>query len=75
MAAYTPYAEVKYVFLSATIPNAKEFAEWIVKTKRQTCHLVYTAGRAAEVQADCICIVYPRGVCHRGRRCKLNPGF
>ena len=25
-----------------------------------------------EVQADCICIVYP-GVCHRGQRCKERP--
>ena len=25
---------VKYVFLSATIPNAREFAEWIVKIKQ-----------------------------------------
>lgn len=25
---------VKYVFLSATIPNAREFCEWIVKIKR-----------------------------------------
>ena len=29
-------------------------------------------GGAEEVQADCICIVYP-GVCYRGRRrCKLT---
>ena len=25
--------EVKYCFLSATIPNSREFAEWIVKIK------------------------------------------
>ena len=30
---------------------------------------------AEEVQADCICIVYP-GVCYAGRRwCKLDPGL
>ena len=33
---------VKYVFLSATIPNAREFAEWIVKIKQQPCNVVYT---------------------------------
>ena len=33
---------VKYVFLSATIPNAREFCEWIVKIKRQPCSVVYT---------------------------------
>ncbi len=33
---------VRYAFLSATIPNAREFAEWIAKVKRQTCHIVYT---------------------------------
>ena len=33
---------VKYAFLSATIPNAREFAEWIVKIKQQPCNVVYT---------------------------------
>lgn len=34
--------KVKYVFLSATIPNAREFAEWICKIKQQPCSVVYT---------------------------------
>ena len=33
---------VKHVFLSATIPNAREFCEWIVKIKQQPCNVVYT---------------------------------
>ena len=33
---------VKYVFLSATIPNAKQFAEWICTIKKQPCSVVYT---------------------------------
>eukprot|EP00635_Sarcinochrysidales_sp_CCMP3193_P000153 CAMPEP_0118897770 /NCGR_PEP_ID=MMETSP1166-20130328/5026_1 /TAXON_ID=1104430 /ORGANISM="Chrysoreinhardia sp, Strain CCMP3193" /LENGTH=1047 /DNA_ID=CAMNT_0006836849 /DNA_START=81 /DNA_END=3224 /DNA_ORIENTATION=+ len=31
-----------YVFLSATIPNALQFAEWIAKIHRQPCHVVST---------------------------------
>jgi len=34
--------EVKYCFLSATIPNSREFAEWIVKIKNKPCSVVYT---------------------------------
>ena len=34
--------KVHYVFLSATIPNAKEFADWIAKLHSQPCHVVYT---------------------------------
>ena len=41
---------VKYVFLSATIPNAREFAEWIVKIKRQPCSVVYTDFRPTPLQ-------------------------
>ena len=40
----------KYVFLSATIPNAREFAEWIVKIKQQPCHVVYTDFRPTPLQ-------------------------
>jgi len=36
---------VRMVFLSATIPNAREFAEWISFTQRQTVHVVYTENR------------------------------
>jgi ATP-dependent RNA helicase DOB1 len=41
---------VRYVFLSATIPNAKEFAEWIVKTHDHPCHLVYTDYRPTPLE-------------------------
>ena len=36
---------VRYVFLSATIPNALEFAEWIAQLHKQPCHVVYTGYR------------------------------
>lgn len=42
--------KVHYVFLSATIPNAMQFAEWIVKTHNQPCHVVYTDYRPTPLQ-------------------------
>ena len=48
---------VKYVFLSATIPNAREFAEWIVKIKQQPCNVVYTDYRPTPLQH----YIYPTG--------------
>jgi len=36
---------IRFVFLSATIPNAKEFSEWVSKTHNQVCHVVYTEHR------------------------------
>ena len=33
---------VRYVFLSATIPNALQFAQWIAALHSQPCHVVYT---------------------------------
>ncbi|KAI0985107.1 hypothetical protein GJ496_004905 [Pomphorhynchus laevis] len=36
---------VHYVFLSATIPNARQFAEWIAFLHKQPCHVVYTEYR------------------------------
>jgi ATP-dependent RNA helicase DOB1 len=44
-----PHA-VRYAFLSATIPNAREFAEWIVKLHDQPCHLVYTDFRPTPLE-------------------------
>lgn len=41
---------VRYVFLSATIPNAMQFAEWICKTHDQPCHVVYTDFRPTPLQ-------------------------
>jgi ATP-dependent RNA helicase DOB1 len=42
--------KVRYVFLSATIPNAMQFAEWITKTHTQPCHVVYTDFRPTPLQ-------------------------
>ncbi|KAI8383997.1 rRNA-processing arch domain-containing protein [Blakeslea trispora] len=41
---------VRFVFLSATIPNAMEFAEWICKIHEQPCHIVYTDFRPTPLQ-------------------------
>lgn len=38
------------MFLSATIPNAKEFADWVAKTHRGPCHVVYTDYRPTPLQ-------------------------
>ena len=51
---------VRYAFLSATIPNAKEFAEWIVKLHEHPCHLVYTDFRPTPLEH----YIFPAG---RGR--------
>jgi ATP-dependent RNA helicase DOB1 len=40
----------RFAFLSATIPNAKEFAEWIAKTHQSPCHVVYTDYRPTPLQ-------------------------
>jgi ATP-dependent RNA helicase DOB1 len=42
--------KVRYVFLSATIPNAMQFAHWIVKMHHQPCHVVYTNYRPTPLQ-------------------------
>lgn len=42
--------KVRYVFLSATIPNAMQFAEWITKIHNQPCHVVYTDFRPTPLQ-------------------------
>lgn len=41
---------IRYVFLSATIPNSREFAEWICKIKNQPCHVVYTDYRPVPLE-------------------------
>ncbi|KAL6096723.1 mtrex [Pungitius sinensis] len=41
---------VHYVFLSATIPNARQFAEWITHLHKQPCHVVYTDYRPTPLQ-------------------------
>ncbi|KAJ5569905.1 uncharacterized protein N7459_009335 [Penicillium hispanicum] len=42
--------KVRYVFLSATIPNAMQFAEWVTKMHNQPCHVVYTNYRPTPLQ-------------------------
>ena len=49
--------QVKLVFLSATIPNAREFAEWVCSVKSQPCHVVYTEMRPVPLQH----YIYPAG--------------
>ncbi|KAH9991975.1 antiviral helicase [Russula compacta] len=41
---------VRYVFLSATIPNAMQFCEWICRSHEQPCHVVYTDFRPTPLQ-------------------------
>lgn len=41
---------VRYVFLSATIPNGTEFALWIAKLHKQPCSVVYTDFRPTPLQ-------------------------
>lgn len=41
---------IHYVFLSATIPNARQFAEWITYLHKQPCHVVYTDFRPTPLQ-------------------------
>ncbi|XP_010533964.1 PREDICTED: DExH-box ATP-dependent RNA helicase DExH9 [Tarenaya hassleriana] len=47
----------RFVFLSATVPNAKEFADWVAKVHRQPCHIVYTDYRPTPLQH----YVFPAG--------------
>ncbi|KAJ3352623.1 ATP-dependent RNA helicase mtr4 [Entophlyctis luteolus] len=42
--------KVHHVFLSATIPNALQFAQWITKVHKQPCHVVYTDYRPTPLQ-------------------------
>ncbi|XP_064625845.1 exosome RNA helicase MTR4-like [Lineus longissimus] len=48
---------VHYVFLSATIPNARQFAEWICYLHKHPCHVVYTEYRPTPLQH----YIYPAG--------------
>mmetsp|Transcript_2965 Transcript_2965/g.7353 ORF Transcript_2965/g.7353 Transcript_2965/m.7353 type:complete len:1011 (+) Transcript_2965:72-3104(+) len=41
---------IKLAFLSATIPNAKEFAQWISELKRLPCHVITTDLRPTPLQ-------------------------
>ncbi|KMQ86593.1 superkiller viralicidic activity 2-like 2 protein [Lasius niger] len=41
---------VHYVFLSATIPNARQFAEWVAHLHNQPCHVISTDYRPTPLQ-------------------------
>lgn len=49
--------KVRFVFLSATIPNAKEFAGWVSSIHKQPCHVVYTDYRPTPLQH----FLFPQG--------------
>eukprot|EP01135_Chromosphaera_perkinsii_P004186 Nk52_evm5s271 gene=Nk52_evmTU5s271 len=48
---------VRYVFLSATIPNARQFADWICRLHNQPCNVIYTDFRPTPLQH----YIYPSG--------------
>eukprot|EP00052_Salpingoeca_macrocollata_P028835 m.283314 g.283314 ORF g.283314 m.283314 type:complete len:1104 (+) comp22905_c9_seq1:498-3809(+) len=48
---------VHHVFLSATIPNALQFAQWICELHKQPCHVVYTDYRPTPLRH----YIYPAG--------------
>lgn len=39
-----------FVFLSATVPNAKEFVDWVEKAHKQQCHMVYPNCKSSPFQ-------------------------
>lgn len=47
--------KVRFVFLSATIPNALEFAAWVSKIHKHPCHVVYTDYRPTPLQHYVYC--------------------
>lgn len=50
-------SSVRFIFLSATIPNAMQFAEWIAKIHQQRCHVIQTSYRPTPLQN----YLYPSG--------------
>jgi ATP-dependent RNA helicase DOB1 len=48
---------VRFVFLSATIPNSQQFAQWIAKIHHQPCHVLYTNYRPVPLQH----YIFPQG--------------
>ncbi|CAD6195637.1 unnamed protein product [Caenorhabditis auriculariae] len=43
-------SNVRHAFLSATIPNARQFAQWVCWLHSQPCHVVYTDYRPTPLQ-------------------------
>ncbi|ORY03535.1 antiviral helicase [Basidiobolus meristosporus CBS 931.73] len=50
-------SHIRCVFLSATIPNAAEFIQWVCKIRQQPCHLIHIDYRPTPLQY----YVYPSG--------------
>ena len=42
--------QINLVFLSATIPNAREFAQWVAELKQAPCHVITTDYRPTPLQ-------------------------
>ncbi|KAL4426270.1 hypothetical protein ABPG77_009885, partial [Micractinium sp. CCAP 211/92] len=42
--------DVRFAFLSATIPNSREFADWVAKTHGSPCDVVYTDYRPTPLE-------------------------
>lgn len=49
--------KIRFVFLSATIPNSQEFVDWVAKIHKQPCNVVYTDYRPTPLQH----FVFPAG--------------
>lgn len=41
---------IRAVFLSATVPNARQFAEWVAFLHHQPCHVIYTDVRPTPLE-------------------------
>lgn len=54
----------RFAFLSATIPNAREFAQWIAKTHGSSCHVTYTDYRPTPLQVRADAMVWGGISCH-----------
>lgn len=72
-------------FLSATIPNALEFAQWVADIHKKKCHVVYTDFRPVPLQhfimpcggekAPLYCVVCnPTVNCSRSRKHRHSEG-
>ena len=48
---------VRFVFLSATLPNAPQFADWVASIHHHPCHVVYTNYRPVPLQH----YIFPKG--------------
>ena len=48
---------MRMMFLSATIPNARQFAQWIAHLHKQPCNVIYTDYRPTPLQH----YIYPNG--------------